>query len=184
VFDFPDRQSIRLKGYDYSQNGMYFVTICVQHVGHILGEIKNNKMNLNDAGKMVEYWWNELPKHFSSMELGAYQVMPNHIHGIIIVGVDRRVDPQIKISKNNTIGRTHRSAPTLGTMIQWFKTMTTNEYLRHVKTDHWEPFSKRIFQRNYYEHIVRNEPEYNKICFYIIHNPEMWERDRNNLNNI
>lgn len=188
-YDFPNRQSIRLRGYDYSQNGLYFVTICVQHMAQILGEIVGADpcvrpmMVLNNVGKMMKYWWDKIPDKFDGVDMNVSQIMPNHLHGIINI-YGRKCT-----GRTNPDGRTHGCAPTsstppmLGTIIQWFKTMTTNEYMRHVKTDHWEPFSKRIWQRNYYERIIRNESEYDKICYYIIHNPELWDRDRNNLNN-
>lgn len=176
--DFPNRQTIRLKGYDYSQNGLYFVTICIQHMGRMMGDVgvdpcvdpnnhagahvgaplQQQTMILNDVGKMMERWWCKIPDKFHGVELDVSQIMPNHLHGIInIVGVDPCVDP---------------SPVTLGTIIQWFKTMTTNEYLRHVKTDHWVPFPKHVWQRNFYERIIRNEQEYFKICNYIKNNPQ------------
>ncbi len=104
--------------------------------------------------------------------------MPNHIHGIIqitqIVGADLRVCP------NNNQGE-HIGSP-LHKMVQWFKTMTTNEYIRNVKNNNWPPFNSKLWQRNYYEHIIRNERELNKIREYIIHNPLKWELDFENPN--
>ena len=120
----------------------------------------------------MDYWWNELPNHFKNeIDLDEYVIMPNHVHGIIViknVGADRRVCPNIK----------------LGNIIQWFKTMTTNEYIKKIKSDDWPKFDKRIWQRNYYERIIRNEKEYRKIREYIKMNPKTWERDRNNLANV
>ncbi|ODS32308.1 MAG: hypothetical protein SCARUB_02556 [Candidatus Scalindua rubra] len=175
------RSSIRLKGYDYSQTGVYYVTICVQDRLHLFGEITNDKMVLNDAGVMVEKWWSKFPEKFPTIMLDEYIIMPNHMHGIIIikqppdVGADPRVCP-------DNMGE-HTGSP-LHRVMQWFKTMTTNEYIRNVKNANWKPFNKRFWQRNYYEHIVRNENELNHIREYIINNPLQWQFDRENPNHI
>ena len=84
------RRSIRLPEYDYSQDGAYFVTICTQNKEHLFGEIASGKMILNDAGRMIDMWWQELPRHFVPVQIDQYVIMPNHLHGVIvIVGVDR-----------------------------------------------------------------------------------------------
>jgi len=105
-------------------------------------------------------------------KLDIYQIMPDHVHGIIIVGADLCVCP--KKQKNIINGRTHRCAPTLGTIIQWFKTMSTNEYIENVKSNNWPKFQQRLWQRNFYEHIIRDEKDYYKIREYIINNPKNW----------
>lgn len=171
------RHSIRLKGYDYSQAGAYFITICTQNRKCLFGEIVNAEMLLNDAGKMVEKWWYELKNKFPNMELDQYVVMPNHFHGIIqiIVGADLRVCPDN--SGEHTGSPLHR-------MVQWFKTITTNEYIHNVKINNWQPFEGKLWQRNYYEHIIRNENELNHIREYIINNPLQWQFDRENLDRI
>ncbi len=181
------RKSIRLPNYDYSQVGWYYVTICTKDRKCVFGKIVNGEMKLNDVGEMMNMWWLKIPKRFQNVRLNEYQIMPNHIHGIIII--------------NN--GRTHGSAPTMNRIkfvvgvdpcvdpnnrqkqlffkiIQWFKTMTTNHYIRGVRDNNWQPFSKRLWQRNYYEHIIRNEKSLNKIRKYIRLNPLIWDRDRNN----
>jgi len=156
------RRSIRLQGYDYSQVGAYFVTVCVQNRKCLLGDILKDEMRLNDAGRMVERWWVELGNKFPSFELDEYVVMPNHFHGIIIiVGADLCVRPIPEI-------------------VQWFKTMTTNEYIRSVKSLGWIPFNARLWQRNYYERVIRNEEEMCRIRQYIADNPAQWTHDREN----
>lgn len=186
----PNRQSIRLPNYDYSQQGLYFITVCTQNREYLFGDIVNAKMNLNPVGEMVDRWWNEIPNKYPGVKLDICQTMPNHIHMIINIVSDGSVrgsthgsTPTKKYNNDNNVGADPcvRPYPTVGTIIQWFKTMTTNEYINHVKTNHWEPFSKRIFQRNYYEHIVRNDVELFKIREYIENNPQTWENDRNNL---
>ena len=170
------RRSIRLRGYDYAQAGAYFVTIVTEHRVGLFGEIVDGEMLLNDAGRIIEQWWFELNRKFSTVETDEFVVMPNHFHGIVViagvaVGADLRVGP-------NSEGA-HAGAP-LPTIIQWFKTMTTNEYMRGVKTQGWPPFAGRLWQRNYYEHIVRDENELTRVREYIANNPMQWEMDREN----
>ena len=181
----PNRQSIRLPGYDYSQYGYYFVTICTQDRQCLFGDIVgadpcvrppvSPMMKLNNVGKMVNKWLIKIPERFIGSSLDIYQIMPNHIHIIIVIE-----NPNRGLT-HGLIGLTHGSTPThLGDIVQWFKTMSTNEYMNNVKNNNWQPFAKHLWQRNYYEHIIRNEQELNKIREYIKTNPKMWERDRNN----
>ncbi len=189
------RRSIRLKGYDYSQPGAYFITIVTQNRECLFGDVVDGKMRLNDAGRMVERWWLELNHKFPAARTDAYVVMPNHFHGIvIIVGIDLRVCPDRahpdRVCPDHA--RPDRARPdgdaphgdTLPTVVQWFKTMTTNEYIRGVKTLGWTPFPRRLWQRNYYEHIIRNDWEWNRIRAYIANNPLRWERDRENPSSV
>lgn len=193
--NLPQRKSIRLKKYDYSQNGAYFVTICTQNRECLLGNIIDRKMVLNDAGRMINDWWLQIPQRFENVTLDEYQIMPNHLHGIITIdnGRTRGSAPTITFTPTtslSTVGvdlcvnpndTTNRSQQLLFRIIRWFKTMSTNEYIRNVKNNNWNPFDKRLWQRNYYEHIVRDEDDLNKIREYIKNNPQMWDRDRNNL---
>jgi len=166
------RRSIRLQGYDYSQAGAYFITICVQQRECLFGEIIGDEMWLNDAGRMVERWWAELGNKFPSVETDEYVVMPNHFHGIVvIVRADLCVRPYSK--------GTH-AGMSLPEIVQWFKTMTTNEYIRGVKQHGWIPFPVQLWQRNYYERIIRNEEELCRIRQYIADNPAQWVHDREN----
>jgi putative transposase len=210
------RRSIRLKGYDYSQAGLYFITICVKDRACLFGNIINGEMILNDAGKMVEKWYFELENKFPDIQCHEMVVMPNHFHCIIenvgTVGADLRVCPitdedgrtnengrtrWIAPTENgqpNENGQSHRIAPTMGELgeqselgehigsplhrvMQWFKTMTTNEYIRGVKNNNWQPFNGKLWQRNYWEHIIRNEKSYQTISKYIINNPAKWDDD-------
>jgi putative transposase len=230
----PQRKSIRLKGYDYSQAGLYFITICCQNRACLFGEIKNGEMILNDAGKMVEKWYFELENKFPDIQCHEMIIMPNHFHCIIentgesIVGADLRVCPDIlgehigehagsplrvcpdilgEQSKNilgesdknilgeqskNILGESdknilgeqsknilgeHIGSP-LHRVVQWFKTMTTNEYIRGVKTLGWTRFDGKLWQRNYWEHIIRNQVAYERISEYIINNPKKWGEDK------
>ena len=183
-----NRRSIRLKEYDYSLNGWYFVTICTQNRKCLFGEIQpvgadrcvcpNHSIQLNTAGDIVNKWWLELKNKFSNVELGEYVIMPNHIHGIINIVSDTRPLGAHSLGAHS-LGA-HTGAP-LQEIIQWFKTMSTNEYIRGVKSGVLPPFIKSVWQRNYYEHIIRTKNELNRIQFYIKENPNMWDGDRNNL---
>ncbi|RCX09884.1 hypothetical protein DFR58_13323 [Anaerobacterium chartisolvens] len=183
------RRSIRLKGYDYSKEGMYFITICTENRENLFGEIVNNKMILNTAGKMVGRWYLELKNKYSDLRCDVSIIMPNHFHciieiaGAIAVGADLCVCPELPGKAEHaepaeTQGR-HAGLP-LQQIIQWFKTMTTNEYIKMAKQNILPPFDKRIWQRNYHEHIIRNEDEYYRIAEYIQNNPTLWENDRYN----
>ena len=172
--DIHHRRSIRLKGYGYSQAGAYFVTICAQNRECLFGEILDGEMALNDAERMVEKWYRELENKFADIVCDQCAIMPNHIHFVIQTGVgaDLRVCPDTG---------EHIGSP-LHTVIQWFKTMTTNEYIRGVKQNGWSTFPGKLWQRNYYEHIVRDENELNRIREYIVNNPMQWEMDWENPN--
>jgi len=199
------RRSIRLKGYDYSQAGLYFVTICTQNRECLFGEIVGAdlgacpKMILNAAGIMIRKWYYELENKFSDIKCDAMIIMPNHFHCIIEnvgnhVGADLRVCPKSNINEQHKIGeRTingeqrildeqtilgeHIGSP-LHRVVQWFKTMSTNEYIRNVKNNNWKRFDGKLWQRNYWEHIIRNEKSYNTIAEYIKNNPDNWDKDK------
>ena len=179
--DRNHRQSIRLKEYDYSQVGAYFVTICTHNRELLLDDI--------EIGAMVQKWWDVLPEKFSDIRTDQFVIMPNHIHSIIFivsVGADRRVCPSHGQSHwiAPTTSAEHRGSqqtePTLGRIVQWFKTMTTNDYIKAVRMNNVEPFPGKLWQHNYYEHIIRNETELNSIRQYIIDNPGKWEEDEDN----
>jgi len=136
-------------------------------------------MTLNKYGNIVEKWLNKIPHKFHVV-MDKCQIMPNHIHMIInIISDDGLI-------QNLYSGQTQGSAPTstppttIGTIIQWFKTMVTNEYIQNVHNKNWKPFEGRLFQRNYYEHIIRSDNDLCKTREYIMNNPALWYRDRNN----
>ena len=200
------RRSIRLKGYDYAQAGAYFVTICAQGRECFFGEVVNDQVQLNDAGQMMESAWLDLPNRFPHVELDEFVVMPNHMHGIIVI-VDRATDdvgaglvPAPKAITNGATpdratpdgatpdGATTRVAPTaigptLGDIVGAYKSITTDEYIVGVKQRGWPRFDRKLLQRNYYEHIIRNERELNAIRQYIQNNPLKWALDRDNPTN-
>ena len=173
------RRSIRLKGYDYAQAGAYYVTLVTQHRACLFGKIIDGKFNPSEAGIMLEKWWYELPHKFPRVETDEFIVMPNHFHGIILIkdGADVRADLCVcpfPDANDPSLRGAHTGAP-LPEIVQWFKTMTTNEYIRGVKHAGWLPFMGKLWQRNYYEHVIRNDDELNKIREYIIQNPDRWD---------
>ncbi len=153
------RRSIRLRGYDYSLSGAYFVTVCVQGRAQLLGDIWDGRMVPSEAGRMVEDVWTQLASRFPCVELDAFTLMPNHVHGIVLID---------------------RSTVPLGDVVGAFKSVTTHEYVVGVKGPGWPAFERRLWQRNYYEHVVRDEDELNRIRDYILVNPMRWELDREN----
>ena len=190
------RRSIRLKGYDYSQAGAYFITLCTQDRACLFGKVVNGEMRLNDAGRMVLAEWNRLPERFPHLVLDAFVVMPNHVHGIVVItnpATDDTATTAPTIVGTGLVpvpddGATTRVAPTVGDIVAptvgdivgAFKSRVTVEYIRGVKTSGWPPFRGRLWQRNYYEHIIRNERALNAIRQYIIENPRRWQMDREN----
>ena len=184
------RRSIRLNGYDYARENFYFITICCQNKVCLFGEIQNGGMLLNDAGKMLEYEWLMLEARFQNIKLQSFVVMPNHFHGILeIVGATLVVaqnngnetgrSQAVAQNNGNETGQPQGTAPTksIGDMLDAFKSITTVKYIHGVKNFGWPSFDKRIWQRNYYEHIIRDESEYLKIVNYIENNPAKWAED-------
>jgi putative transposase len=176
------RRSIRLKGYDYSQAGAYFVTICINQGLHTLGEIRNSQMYPSQPGEMVQTVWDELPLHYPGVAVDAFVLMPNHVHGIIVLQAGTPCLP------NNTVGATTGGLPllpgdrshkpmSLGDVIHRFKSLTTAKYRHGVIQLGWTPFPKRFWQRNYHENIIRDEQSWDTIRGYILNNPIGWESE-------
>jgi len=180
--DIHHSRSIRLKGYDYSQAGLYFITICTQNRLCLFGEIENGEMILNDPGIMIEHQWQELIYCFDNIKLHEFIVMPNHFHGIIefvrvpLVGT-QNVEQPPTMGQPQT-GQPQGIAPTVGDVVGAFKSLSTNEYIRGVKNNGWSRFNKKLWQRNYYEHIIRDEKSCYQIWEYVQTNPLKWQDDK------
>ena len=170
------RQSLRLKGYDYSNNGAYFVTICAKDRQCFLGNVVGGEMQANAMGQIVRSLWNELPTHYPGIAIDEFVIMPNHVHGIICIVGAQFIAPHInnrnEINPKGAINR----APTLGEIIRRFK--GGSAYL--IRKVHASTFA---WQRNYHDHIIRNEKELRRIREYIVNNPLTWEQDENNPKN-
>jgi putative transposase len=166
--DKHHRRSIRLKGYDYSQNGAYFVTICTWQRQSLFGDIVSSEMQLSRYGEIVQLYWDNLIKHHCHLELDCFVIMPNHVHGIIIL-TDNQVTTKNDLSRRLNPVRPHRHG--LPEIIRGFKTFSArsiNKYRRLTGVSVW--------QRGYYEHIIRSEESLHRIREYIINNPENWEK--------
>ncbi len=152
------RRSIRLKGYDYSQAGAYYVTIVAWRREHVFGDIVNAEMQLNKFGQIVQYAWYDLPKHYPHVELDTFCIMPNHVHAIIVLNDD----PAVKRHP-------------LSEVVRAFKSFSARR-INSLRNSQGIP----VWQRNYYEHIIRNHEDYLSKSNYIMDNPLNWENDDEN----
>jgi REP-associated tyrosine transposase len=170
------RHTIRLPGYDYSDVGVYFLTVCTHERSSLFGEIVDDDMRLNEAGRMVERCWLDIPNHFPQVGLDAFVVMPNHVHGILFIG-DRPVGVKdfSPLPRNNSESRRPSgTAPgAIGSIIRGFKIGVTKWF--HDNTGR-----RKVWQRNYYEHILRGEESLGRIRQYINDNPRRWAFDSDN----
>lgn len=174
------RKSIRIKNYDYSTPGVYFITICIKGRENKLGTIQNKKMHPNKYAEIVENCITKIPQIYNKIEIDKYIIMPNHVHMIIIINnTEQRhtYNPKtISYSDNVKI----RSKMLIPKIIQQLKTVTiklVNEYDEQCEGQGLHNMQPLRWQRNYYEHIIRNEKEYYNICQYIENNPANWEED-------
>ena len=173
-----DRRSIRLSGYDYGQAGAYFVTICTQDRVNRFGVIADGTMRMNDAGQMVHDVWDGLPSHYPGVAVDAFVVMPSHVHGIILLGRAQGPAPTMA-TRAVSVGTTPRGCPVPATgkrmslpdAVHRFKSFTTARYRAGVRDHGWPAFDRRLWQRNYHEHIIRNDAELARIRRYIVNNP-------------
>ena len=169
------RRSLRLKGFDYSLPGAYFVTVVVQKGWPLFGEVVEDQVRLNEAGEMVRTVWGSMPDRFPSMELDTFVVMPNHVHGIVAIGPSG--GPQ-GAGGQSPESRAGEDQVNLGDVVSAFKSLTTAEYARNVKSMGWRPFRRRLWQRSYYDHVVRDEEALRKVREYILGNPTLWSMGR------
>ena len=180
----PKRKSQRKQDYDYSQPGYYAATVCTQNRSCLFGMIVAGEMLLNDAGRMIHETWYDIPDHYPGIELDVMQIMPNHLHGIIVVrevGTDPCVCPNPGTENGQTRGSVPTGCRSLPEVIKQFKTLTARRYIEGVRTYGWHSFSGKLWQRSYHDRIIRNETELNKIRTYIYNNPREWDTDENNI---
>lgn len=219
--DIHHRRSIRLRGYDYSREGAYFITICAQNRQCIFGHIENNTMMLNAFGQIAYWEWEKLPQRWPHIELGAFQIMPNHMHGIIIVndvpvvgaplaGAPTRTNTNMNTNMNinmnintdanmNINAPTHADAdrapargaptgtptaiqwaqkPTIGQIVGAYKSRVATECLKQAVAENTGLYLGKIWQRNFWENIIRDLNAFDKISNYIILNPANWKKDK------
>ncbi len=159
---FVSRKSPRLAKYDYSQEGAYFLTICTQNRSPLFGEVRDDMLQLNSAGEMVAYWWTQIPIKYPTCQIDAFVVMPNHIHGILTIELSKLTDEQ---------------SCSVSTVMQWFKTITTNAYIRGVRESGWTGFDRALWQRSFHDHIIRNDAALDNLREYVTNNPARWVQD-------
>lgn len=175
------RKIIRLKKYDYSTPGAYFITICTINKTPFFGVVIDGEMHLNETGRISIKCWEDMPDYFQRISLDLFVIMPNHFHGIInIEGAMNRAategdaDSGLRSGAIHCAQGDHRKTPiTLGAIVRSYKALTSRLIrLSDIKEFGW--------QANYYEHVIRNDIELNKIREYIMTNPLRWELDREN----
>lgn len=172
------RRSIRLDGYDYAESGAYFVTICTQDHLCLFGEIVDGDMRANALGRIVQETWQDLPDHYPRVELDAFVVMPNHVHMIVILTQDPHpVGAGFKPALAHGPGTTPDVPKRYGLaeITRAFKTFSARQINKCRRVQ-----GIPVWQRNYYEHIIRNERALNYIRRYIVENPQRWAQDREN----
>ena len=164
-----ERKRIRLKSYDYSQDGYYFVTICAENGKEWFGKVEKGEMILNQYGKIANQCWDDLPNHYLNCSLDIFVIMPNHIHGIIVINND------------NTVGNGLKPFPThgLSEMIRGFKTFSSRKINGEIKSD-----NKFQWQKSFYDHVIRNEKSLHNLRHYITFNSLKWELDIENRRNV
>lgn len=151
------RNSLRYPGYDYASPGGVFVTIVTHNRQHLFGEIRDAEPALTPAGLAVERRWHQVPDRFPGVMIDAFMVMPDHIHGILVIGA-----------------RDADEMPTAGEIVRWFKAMVLSDYSIGVRDNAWHPYNGRLWQRGFHDHIIRGERDLMLIRQYIDANPARW----------
>ena len=167
------RRSTRVLGHDYISPGAYFVTVVAYQREILFGNIENDEMRLNDRGRIVSECWHEIPKHFPHVELGAFVVGPNHVHGIVIIKDDIHRGTIYRAPMNTTEQLGKPVPGSFPTIVRAFKAVVTRRIGRELN-------ETGIWQRNYYDHIIRDERDWQRIHNYILANPANWGDDREN----
>lgn len=172
---FHHRRSVRLLEYDYSFPGSYYVTICTRDKRHLFGRILNDQMRRNDCGEIAHREWFRSAELRQDIALDAFIVMPNHVHGIIIIR--RGIPPTRDAPTVERFGKL--VAGSLPTLVRAYKSAVTKSINESLNTP-----GSPVWQRNYYEHVIRDEEEMNRIREYIMTNPLRWRSDRYNTDSI
>ena len=176
------RRSIRLKGYDYTRAGAYFVTICTKDRACLFGDVADGVMRLNQMGHIVRQCWLAIPDHFPHVLLDEFVVMPNHVHGILVIMPTHDVGATHASPLQNDDTPTRPRGPqprSVASIVGSFKSAAAKRINEHRGTP-----GAPIWQRNYYEHIIRDDESLNLIRNYIADNPLRWQIDAENPNTI
>ncbi len=181
-------KSTRLQNWNYASAGWYYITICTKNKENYFGKIKDQKLILNEIGKIAEKFWSEIPKHFQNVRLDEFIIMPNHIHGIIVIDdVEDDVVVEtlqcnvstMKEGKNKFYSKISPKPRSLSTIIRSFKSICTKTINNNFKIKNNNQKINFAWQPKFYDHIIRNEESLNKIREYIFQNPFNWEKDEN-----
>ncbi len=164
-----NRRSIRLKNYDYSKPGYYFLTICSFKKRCLFGKIEGNQVLLSQIGKVIEKCWNDIPRHFPTTAMDQCTVMPKHIHGILVINRFRRGEACLAPTPDE------EPKTGLSNIVASFKSAVSKRVNELRGTQ-----GESVWQRNYYEHVVRDEGDLYKIREYISNNPLQWALDEEN----
>ena len=167
---YPRRRAIRLRGYDYTQQGAYFVTICTWGRLCALGDVVDSEMVLSDAGQLAQAAWQALPQHYPGVRLDAWVIMPNHVHGIIVLEAGQRAGLKPAPTRLSPDPK-----PALSELVRAFKTFSARR-INTARNTVGSPF----WQRNYYEHVIRDDATLNRIRQHIVDNPANWHEDPEN----
>jgi REP element-mobilizing transposase RayT len=159
---------LRLRGHDYAEPASYYVTLCTEARLCLFGDVQDDNVELSVAGQVVESWWGNLPLRFPMTGLDAFVVMPNHLHGILTI----QADPTVPIPED---------VPNLSRILQWFKSVTTVDYTLGVRDHGWPAFPGELWQPGFYDHIIRNDRDLERIRAYIEGNPAGWTEDEFNM---
>lgn len=161
------RRSIRLREFDYRAANAYFVTLCVARREHLLGAVTHGEMRLSDAGVIVTECWQELPAHFQNVTLDLFVAMPDHVHGLVVINTD-------PVSLEMRVDQPHCASRSLGAIVGSFKSAGTKRINRLNDTP-----GAVLWQRNYYETVIRDEHHLASVRKYIRENPARWSERRN-----
>lgn len=178
-----NRRSLRLRDYDYGAAGAYFVTVCTRERISFFGELDHGNMRLNEFGDIVAACWSDLPHHFPNIQLDCFTVMPNHIHGLIEI-IERFSENSVGAQHAAPVSATpvrhsrHNVHPgSLAAIVRSFKAASVRRINLSIGTP-----GATVWQRNYYEHVVRDESELQRVREYIVNNPARWAEDEENPN--
>ncbi len=185
-------ESTRLPNHDYTANGWYFLTICTKDRLHHFGQVISGQMELTEIGEIAQKFWLEIPNHFAHIHIDAYVIMPNHIHGIIVIdkpspdnhietGIDVETRNFASLQQQKTMDKSNKFGPlksgSLQAIIHSYKSAIT----RWCRQNNHDNFA---WQPRFYEHIIRADGSLDRIRKYIINNPVKWEQDKNNTHNL
>ena len=164
-----NRKRNRLKAYDYSQPGHYFVTICTKNRDNWFGEVNDGKMILNECGVIAAGYWSQIQTHYGNATLDEWVVMPNHIHGIIVI---------LAVGTEQCSVPTHVKSVSLSQIVKSFKDIT----IKRIRSEFGN--SRFAWQRSFHDHVIRDELELRRIREYIVCNPAQWAEDENHPANL